>query len=56
MNLETVAGQYDTCDVLTYVMNISLDCCKQDLRSLCAFIILAHIRLKNGYCISHHLG
>ena len=68
-NIEPVAGQYDACDILSYVMDISLDGGKYDLGPGCApssrpvsfaigcfSLVSRHVRLKYRYCIPHDLG
>ena len=56
MNLESIAAQDYTCNVLAYVMHITFDCRKQDLRPFSAFVILSHIWLENANRIPHDLS
>ena len=53
MNFESVAAQHGTCNILAYVMNITLYCCYYHFRALAFFFVIVHIRFKNGNSISH---
>ena len=56
MDLESIAAQNYACDVLSDVMDITLDCCKQDFWPFCTLVILADVWFENAYRISHDLG
>ena len=66
MDLESVAAQYDACDVLSYVVDVSFDCGQYYLTFMlamfvtCALVLvlgrLADVWFEYGYRVSHYLG
>ena len=56
MHIESVACEDNTCDVLSYIVYISLYGRYHYLRAAALLVVVVHVWFKDGYGVPHHLG